>query len=421
MAIAFDNKTQNTSSATTFSHTTTGGNLILIVKVVTPSTVTGVTYAGVSMTQAGVAVNVLDANTNVYLFYLKAPATGANNVVISGPATCTSSAISFTGAKQTGGVDVSTPYYNSVTENGNITVTVNVTTANSWLLAAQDSHLANPDAAVSGTIAFTTSNSAWQDVYSNAPVGSGNQTIGYHWTTLDNHAIIALAFAPDSNVGFDNASTGAFSASGTSLTYSKTNTGANGVLLVGLLLNGTNSITATATYNSVSMIASTPVNVGTGRIYIFYLENPAVGSNTVAITASSSVSMNSYAVSYIQCYQGSPFPDATNSTSPGSNASCTASVTTTVDNCWTALWGVNQGNNNTIAAGSGSTLRTTVNDGIGWFDSNAVVHPAGSNSMTFTQSGTPDAIGGYIISLAPLGSSYPTTITGANMSLLGCC
>lgn len=197
MAIAFDNSTQNTASAVSYSHTTSGSNRILIVKVTgTSTTVTGVTYSGVSMTQASVSTNIADGNVLVYLFYLKNPASGSNTVSISGPATCTSAAFSFTGALQTGGVDTATPYYNSVDESGDIALTINVTTANSWMEATQDSHTANPVSAVNGVLGFTTGSSQFQDVYSNAAVGAGNQTIGYHWNSNDRHAIVALAFAP---------------------------------------------------------------------------------------------------------------------------------------------------------------------------------------------------------------------------------
>lgn len=202
-AIAFDNSAQavtsGNASSLTYSITVANTNPILIVKVDTVATITGVTFNGVAMTQACLATNILDVNTNVYVFYLKAPTSGANSIVITASTalhTMSSTAFSFTGALQTGTVDVGTPYYNTIAESGNITVTVNVTTPNSWMFAAQDSQAANPDTAINSIFGFTTGNPAFQDAYSNAPVGSGNQTIGYHWPSNDNHAICAIAFPP---------------------------------------------------------------------------------------------------------------------------------------------------------------------------------------------------------------------------------
>lgn len=108
MAIAYDAVTTVQTSATsslTFSHTCSGTDRILFVATCanTGSTTTGVTYGGVSMTQVG---SVTDIGPTEYLWYLVNPASGANNVVVTNSGSVTTgSAISFTGASQTGQPD----------------------------------------------------------------------------------------------------------------------------------------------------------------------------------------------------------------------------------------------------------------------------------------------------------------------------
>src|SRR5438067_591060 len=115
MAIGFDASSGgfvNTSGPLTISHTCGGSNRILLVGVeisVGGETVTGVTYNSVAMTQ----INLQDLNgstfRNTYLFYLIAPATGANNIVVSasgGTGNIYAAAASYTGVDQSSPLDV---------------------------------------------------------------------------------------------------------------------------------------------------------------------------------------------------------------------------------------------------------------------------------------------------------------------------
>lgn len=115
MAIAFDAASGANYSASgttnTFSHTCTGSDRILFVVAAHHSTspvssVTGITYASVAMTflrtyQSG--------NAEFDLYYLVAPSTGANNVVITMDISDASVGIasSYTGVSQTSPIDVS--------------------------------------------------------------------------------------------------------------------------------------------------------------------------------------------------------------------------------------------------------------------------------------------------------------------------
>ena len=124
MAVAFDavgpssagQSVAGTTTGTSWSHTCTGSNLVLIVQVAGGNTtnlnVTGVTFAatynGVSMTQIG-AISNTGGTGVVVQFGLIAPATGANTVAVTVASTPTGGidlecgSTSFTGADQVTG------------------------------------------------------------------------------------------------------------------------------------------------------------------------------------------------------------------------------------------------------------------------------------------------------------------------------
>jgi len=125
------------SSATskTWSHTCTGSNLILFEGhfiTVAADRTTGVTYAGSAMTRVNTIVST--PTTQADLWYIIAPSTGANNIVISFSAssTCSAASGSYTGAKQSSQPDAS----NTGTVVSGTTLAVSTTTVadNSWVL-----------------------------------------------------------------------------------------------------------------------------------------------------------------------------------------------------------------------------------------------------------------------------------------------
>lgn len=115
MAIAFDAATDGgnnggTTTSLTFAHTCTGADRLLVVCVVGDTVtddVTGVTYNGVSMTLVLTNAPGSIFNRFLYLFYLVAPATGSNNVVISASSNhyLLGGAASYTGVNATGQPD----------------------------------------------------------------------------------------------------------------------------------------------------------------------------------------------------------------------------------------------------------------------------------------------------------------------------
>lgn len=108
--VDFDMSTQNstTASSQTTSHTCTGTNRLLLVGVgsnttsLSESSITGVTYAGVSMTKIAY-IKHSSANNYVWLYALENPTSGANNVIVSasGSQKIEVGITSLVGAKQT--------------------------------------------------------------------------------------------------------------------------------------------------------------------------------------------------------------------------------------------------------------------------------------------------------------------------------
>lgn len=131
MAIAADAKSSSSGTGTsslTWSHTCTGTDLILVVGVETSSAeaATGVTYNGIALT-------LIDAQDAAALFcrselwYLIAPATGANDIVVTMAGSAT---YIVGGATSWTGVDQSTPLGTAAKATGSASpATVDVTSA----------------------------------------------------------------------------------------------------------------------------------------------------------------------------------------------------------------------------------------------------------------------------------------------------
>jgi hypothetical protein len=136
MAIAVDAVTATASTASiltkTFAHTCSGSDrLLLVVAGCTTATadISGVTYNGVAMTQVGVDQTDSGGGGRMTVWALIAPATGANNVVITATATATIGygAISFTGAYQTSNPDSNTQGAETATTSYSVTATAPTT------------------------------------------------------------------------------------------------------------------------------------------------------------------------------------------------------------------------------------------------------------------------------------------------------
>lgn len=153
------------------------------------------------------------------------------------------------------------------------------------------------------------------------------------------------------------------------------------------------SITATKGGIDVAMTQIDKIASGSEEVYLYYLIAPDSGTVNVKATFSTSVISRLHVSTYTGANQ-SGVPDAESKSTAVNGA--TASVVTIADNCWTVLFARGAA---TVVAGAGSTERpNAAGSSSAFFDSNAPKTPAGSTSMTYTDTGS----GAYIMaSFAP--------------------
>jgi len=159
-SIALDASTDggnNGGSATTltFSHTTgSGASRILFVDAQAGDTINSVTYNGVSMTS-------VVSSGNFAIFCLVAPASGANNVVITANSSVNiiGKAVSYTGAAQTCTLDSTKVQINNGISNGSWQGITNTSvTDNSWMVIATTKTFTGQISAGGGTTQRQSSN-----------------------------------------------------------------------------------------------------------------------------------------------------------------------------------------------------------------------------------------------------------------------
>jgi hypothetical protein len=148
MAIAFDAATNagaNGGTSFTFAHTCSGSDRILFVGFVWDpgdDDVVSVTYNSVAMT---LVAKILTGGMNRYLYRLVAPATGANNVVI----TITTGRTVFAGATSYTGVDQGSQpagtTNNSASGATSLLTSITTTVDNAWTVLLEGSYNGNPE------------------------------------------------------------------------------------------------------------------------------------------------------------------------------------------------------------------------------------------------------------------------------------
>lgn len=193
MAIAFDAGT-NGGAATTFSHTVTtaAGRLLLVVTArdggAGPS---GVTYAGVAMTSL---LTITLGTFSVTVWYLLGPATGANDVVVSGlsGSTTTCLAASWSGARNSGFPDASatssgsgTPYTKSLT----------TIAANAWIAFITVNDI-NTASAGTGSTTRVNGTGIAVDVFDSGAVSPGSNSMTVTQAGGPNWASAMVSFGP---------------------------------------------------------------------------------------------------------------------------------------------------------------------------------------------------------------------------------
>lgn len=203
-----------------------------------------------------------------------------------------------------------------------------------------------------------------------------------------------MAIAFDAKTGFT------YSGSTVTQTYSHTCSGSDRILFVGVSIRNTRTITS-VTYNGVAMTQSgSSIGVGTVVDYLFYLVNPATGTNTVSITQSAADTITSCSISYTGASQTGQ-PDATSTGGPTTTTSYSQSVTSVADNCFAVLYG-NAASGAALIAGSNTTIRNqpeVLFTGAFLIDSTAAKTPAGTFTLAVTSSS--QNFGGCMASFKP--------------------
>ncbi len=193
-------------------------------------------------------------------------------------------------------------------------------------------------------------------------------------------------------IAFDNKSATAVDAS--SITLAHTCSGQNRLLVVSLILDGTETISGTPTYagsNMTSLLYFAPGNFG---VYMYYIKSPALGTNNISITVSSSQDIACMAASYTGVDQSATPTDGTTAGADDAASPWGAAITTAVAgslvvmasadgdstaNARTPLAGTNERHD--IVAGSGAGTFG------GYFGDRITTTPAGSISITYTDAG----------------------------------
>lgn len=202
MAIAFDAATNGGTgggATHTFAHTCTGTDRMLFVGVGLGSigdVITGVTYAGTAMTLVD-KLNADGAGTWIYLFALMAPASGANNVVVSQSASLTiyGMASSYTGVSQTGqpSGSIGKPTGTGTTLAGSTTTVGD----NSWSVLMGEAFAGTISAGTNTTSRVLGNYDFLMVADRNAPVTpAGSSTLNINSTASGLMGMIVTSFAP---------------------------------------------------------------------------------------------------------------------------------------------------------------------------------------------------------------------------------
>lgn len=185
MAIAFDTETDGGSSGATsltWSHTCSGSNRLLFVATLQAvegtDDITSMTYGGVSMTR--VAGIQSPGDRFIGLWYVIAPASGANNVVVNFTGNFMNGySMSYTGCKQSSQPDSS----NSTTTGTSTTFSISTTVvaSNCWVIAHANNINRNSTVGASTTNRAPATPNTQSDTVgdSNGAVGTGSQTLNF--------------------------------------------------------------------------------------------------------------------------------------------------------------------------------------------------------------------------------------------------
>lgn len=202
-------------------------------------------------------------------------------------------------------------------------------------------------------------------------------------------------------IAFDSAADLGYDAAATSLTTAYTvGSGSNRCLIVAVVGSeelGESELITGVTYNGVAMTLidryGGTLATGNRDLHLYYLLNPAAGTNNVVVSGNTTMWMGALAASYtgvlgIDIYTvAGNFQVGTSATWSTTNSNNAGG--TQVDNCWLVLAENTYTAGGSASAGTGATKRAyDMTSGFGvitLFDSNGPKTPAGSHSMETTR------------------------------------
>ena len=220
MAIAFDAATpsaNNLGISVTFSHTCTGSNLILIAAVSaavnnSSQVVSTITYAGAGMTKIDSQLDTATNFRHTELWYLIAPATGANNVIVTygvEPSDFFSVGVaSYTGVKQSGQPDASGKNTSGASNVTAMSKSITTVADNCWIVGAA-SNLSNGTSNTADSGSFLRQSiyervaggrELWQLDSNGAKTPAGSFSQGWTWTTGAQANIVVASISPSADV-----------------------------------------------------------------------------------------------------------------------------------------------------------------------------------------------------------------------------
>lgn len=222
-------------------------------------------------------------------------------------------------------------------------------------------------------------------------------------------------------ISWDAKTDGSNTSTGTTLTWSHISTGTNLIGFVGIQSDFASDNITGVTWGGTSMtLVAKDQRGGNSRwTYLFYILGQSTGSQTIIATSNASGKyIEGGSVSYTGVNQSGQ-PDAS-SHAGATSASPSLAVTSVADNCWAIEWIITGGG--ALVAGS-QPLRLSINSGAGmsnFYDTNGVVHPAGTTTFNPTISGTPNTYAAIAATFKPVsGTVYTLTAAEGSFTLTG--
>ena len=189
-----------TGASLTAAFTCSGNNRLLVVAVegsLGADVITGVTYGGVALTKIESSQQFSYPSRVQSLWFLKNPASGSNNVVISASSSDYIAAIatSYTGVKQSGGVDNSGVYLSESTTGVSITFSTNED--NCWTVMLEQNNVGAATVGAGTTKRGNQANDLAMELFdSNGPITpAGSTSLSVSFSSRKALGIMA-SFAP---------------------------------------------------------------------------------------------------------------------------------------------------------------------------------------------------------------------------------